>query len=132
MTKQSLTLYNIETELLDLVRLREDTTEPEELAAIDTQIAEYVGREVRKVDGIASLLREFERRAEIDRAEAKRISKRAQQWARREARLREMVTSVMEATGQKRIEGQHSSFVLVKKSGIGRGGSAASYRLKVD
>lgn len=121
MTAPNLSLYNIETGLLELLAFREEVmsdpdaspTEQQETAArIDQQIREYVTAEIRKVDGIAHHLREFERRAEIDRAEAKRIIDRARGWEQRHDRLEQVVKDVMLMTGNQKLEGEHNTLKL--------------------
>ena len=121
MTAPNLSLYNIETGLLELLAFREEVmsdpdaspTEQQETAArIDQQIREYVTAEIRKVDGIAHYLREFERRAEIDRAEAKRIIDRARGWEQRHDRLEQVVKDVMLMTGNQKLEGEHNTLKL--------------------
>jgi hypothetical protein len=118
MTAPNLTLYGIESVLLELLTFREsieqdpDMTPDEQresLAACDQQIREYVTAEIRKVDRVAHNLREFERRAEIDRAEAKRILDRARQWEARHDRLEALVKDVMLVTGNRKLEGQHNT-----------------------
>lgn len=85
MATTSLTLYQIETELLELVQLRDEVASEirvdaeheaerqSELNAIDCQIAEYVKRELVKVDNVAGFLRECESRATVMQMEADRI-----------------------------------------------------------
>jgi hypothetical protein len=119
----NLSLYQIKTELLDLMRFREDVAQdadltPQEqkasLEAIDQQITEYVHREVAKVDGIASYLRECETRAAVLKAEAKRIHEQAAAWEARHDRLEAVTLRVMQQTGATLLEGANSTFKVKK------------------
>lgn len=119
----NLSLYKIETELLDLMRFREDVAQdtdltPQEqtasLEAIDKQITEYVHREVAKVDGIAAYLRECETRAAVLKAEAMRIKAQADAWTARHDRLEAVTLRVMQQTGATLLEGANSTFKVRK------------------
>lgn len=122
-TAPNMTLYGIETQLLELLNFRESVSEDpdmtpaeqkDSLEAIDRQIAEYIRAEVKKCDGIARYLREFETRAEALKAEAKRCSEMAKAWEKRHEALENMVVDVMQATKQTRIDGRHSVLQLKK------------------
>jgi Siphovirus Gp157 len=119
----TLSLYRIETELLELMRLREETAQnpdatPQEAAAemqaIDKQITEYVHREVAKVDGIAAYLRECETRAAVLKAEAKRIAAQADAWTERGEHLEEVTLRVMQMIGATQLDGTTSTFKVRK------------------
>ena len=120
----NLSLYQIEHELLDLMRFREDVAQdadmtPEEakasLKAIDNQITEYVHREIVKVDGIAAYLRECDARSAVLKEEAARIYAQAQVWSRRRNQLYEITLRVMQQTGATQLDGANST-VKVKKN----------------
>lgn len=121
--KPDLSLYGIETQLLELMNFRDDVLSdpdmtPQEqkdsLDAIDKQVQEYITAEVKKCDGIARYLREFGARAATLKEEAKRCSEMAKAWEKRHDSLESMVISIMEQTGQKRIDGKHSVLSLRK------------------
>jgi transcriptional regulator len=123
MSTTNLSLYNIETELLDLLRWREELIEnremtPEEmnatLRACDDQIREYVTREVQKADGIAAYLRECESRVATLKAEAKRVKELADVWQTRHDRLEDLTRGIMQQIGKKVIEGARSTLKLAK------------------
>ncbi len=125
MTEQSLTLYSIETELLELMEFREDLLSGDAYAdgeeerreciqVTEERIAEYIAREVQKVDGIAAMLREFKRREQIELDEADRIVKRARRWKERHAGLEARCIEVMQASGKEKLEGQHNTLALRK------------------
>jgi len=119
----NLSLYNIETGLLDLLRYREELASdpditPQEttasLDAVDAQIQEYVTREVQKVDGIAAFLRECETRATALKIEAQRVRSQAAMWEQRESRLREITLNVMQMVGAKELDGTNSTLKVRK------------------
>ena len=123
-----LTLYDIETDLLNLMLCREallndpdrssvledGETRESELALIDQAIQERVSAEIAKVDGIAFYLREFAARAATAKVEKDRLAARQRMWEAREERLKELVTSVMLMTGKKRLEGDSNTLRLQK------------------
>lgn len=122
-SEANLSLYQIEAELLDLMRFRESVatdTEmtPQEqtasLEAIDKQITEYVHREVAKVDGIAAYLRECQTRAEVLMKEAQRIQLQADAWEARGERLEAVTLRVMQQTGATQLDGATSTFKVRK------------------
>ena len=125
MTTPNLTLYGIETQILELMSYRDEVAldpditpadQAETLKAIDLQIAEYVKAEVQKVDGVAAMLREFEKRAETLKDEAKRINNRAIAWQRRHDSVEELVKGVLSLLpeGKRKIEGKTSTLALRK------------------
>ena len=123
MSAPNLSLYKIETELLDLMRFRESVADdpdmtPDEitasLEAIDRQITEYVTREVAKVDGIAAYLRECHARHDVLKAEAQRLQLQADAWAERGERLYAVTLQVMQQTGATLLEGANSTFKVRK------------------
>jgi hypothetical protein len=121
--KPNLTLYGIETQLLELLNFREsvesdpDMTpqeQAESLKACDESIAEYIRAEVKKADGIARYLREFETRAAALKQEADRCYEMAKAWEKRHDSLESMVIDILRAVPGKRIDGKHSILKLAK------------------
>lgn len=119
----NLTLYGIETQLMELLNFRESilddpdmtpSDQKDSLAAIDQQIAEYIRAEVKKVDGIAGYLREFEAREAAEAEEIERLERRKRMWKTRRENLTKMVIEIMQATKQTRIDGRHSVLQLAK------------------
>lgn len=95
-----LSLYTIESTLLQLIQYREALTEdpdltPEQqehlISVADREIESYVTSEVGKCDRIAGMLREFEKREELAKLEAKRVTEFAKMWARRREALEDTV-----------------------------------------
>lgn len=107
MAAPNLTLYAIQTELVELFELRDEVAsevriteadqqqQSESLAAIDQSIQEYVKREVTKVDNTAGFLRECESRAKMLRAEEQRIAAMRKRWEDREERVKKYVAEVL-------------------------------------
>lgn len=118
-----LTLFHIESELADLVNLRDQLAEQgEDLAPIDTAIREYVAREIRKVDGIRAYLKHAEMMASAAREEAKLQKARGDAWQARIDRLKDFLRFVMEDMSwtegkPRRIEGKTGSLVLKPDGG---------------
>jgi hypothetical protein len=125
MSTQNLTLYNLEATLMRLMFEREELAgeaavpgeealQRQALAQKDIEIREYIGREVKKVDGIAHYLHEFEMRATVAKEEAKRLKARADSWEARHERLETLVKSVMLMSGKSRLDGDSNTLKLVK------------------
>lgn len=125
MTTPNLTLYGIETQMLELMSYRDEVaTDPdimpaeqaETLKAIDLQIAEYVKAEVQKVDGVAAMLREFDARAQALKEESQRVYDRAIAWQRRHDTLEVLVKGVLSLLpeGKRKLEGKVSTLALRK------------------
>lgn len=122
-TAPNLTLYGIETQLLELLNFRDSILEDpdmtpadqkESLEAIDRSISEYIRAEVKKCDGIASYLREFEARAAAEAEEIERLKRRKQMWEKRRESLANMVIDIMQQTGATRLDGRHNVLSLRK------------------
>lgn len=110
-----LSLFQIESELAELVDLRDQTANDpdlkpseidEALQAINGQITAYIEREVRKVDGISHYVRECETRAEVLREEAKRLKTLADTWEARGERISDITLHVMQMLGLKKLRGR--------------------------
>lgn len=114
----SLTLWEIESGLLDLLEARDAAEDDAGRAACDQAIAEYVAREIDKVDRIRGLLKHCELVAKAAREEAADQQKRAQMWEARRDRVKELVKTVMEAHGLKRIEGRTGRLRLQGNGGL--------------
>lgn len=106
-TITSLSLYQIESELLQLMELRDEVAgmtlvregdageREQQLAAIDQSIAEYVRREVTKVDNVAGFLRECKTRAAVLKQEEERVRGLRKTWEDREARLKDRIAEAL-------------------------------------
>ncbi len=113
-----LTLFKLEAELHDLVNLREQMEEQgEDTGPIDNAIADYIRREVRKVDGIRDYIKHAEMIADAADAEAK-AQKRRRDIARAAIdRLKEFVKAVMIETETTRLDGAKGKITLQKNGG---------------
>lgn len=115
MSSASLSLYQIESQLLELMAWRDNPElTDEERATADAEIRKYVAAEISKADGVANYLKECDSRAELPKAEASRIAERAKAWQKRGERLTDLVISVMQHAGKTEIEGRTSTLKLVK------------------
>lgn len=103
----NLTLYAIQTELIELMEYREEVAgevrvteadkqeQAEALKAIDQSIAEYVKREVTKVDNTVGFLRECQARQKALKEEEQRIAALRKRWEDREERVKKYVAEVL-------------------------------------
>lgn len=119
-TTPRLSLFQIESELLQLIDQREDALErhfeakglpavleiEEELKTIEGLIRDYLKREVRKVDNIAYTVKEFEARAVAQAEEAKRMVAKAEKNSETVKRIKQMVLEVMQEFGEKKLPGR--------------------------
>lgn len=117
-----LSLFQIEAELLGLIDQREDalermaamspdelTASPEigqELSVVEGLIRDYLKREVKKVDGIAYAIKEFQARALAKTAAAKDLEMSAKRDAETVDRIKAMVLEVMQEFGEKKLPGR--------------------------
>ncbi len=107
------TLHVIETELRELIDLRESfdpETEGEAIAATDTQIQAFVGREIRKVTSIAAIMRWFASQAAAAQAEEDHAALWRKRWQGRYDRLKNMVHGIMIAMELPKLEGATDRF----------------------
>jgi Gp157 protein len=96
----SLSLYTIESDLLELAQLRETAElegDSEALKVIDQQIREYIElREPRKVANYVNLLRTWDAEAEACEKEAERFATMAKQRRANIERLKAQALAVMQ------------------------------------
>jgi hypothetical protein len=136
----SLSLYTIEDALLQLLEAREelraeiaaDPMHPDidadahgvrvsaaaaELAEVEKALAEYVTREVRKVDGIHNYLWSAKVAYEAAREESARFAERARRIKDSSDRLKQLCCDVLAAAGKKRLDGTGGRYLLRKGNG---------------
>jgi len=111
-------LWNIETALLELVAFREEAQTDEERQAADDQIQQYVAREVTKVDNIRAFVKHCELVANAAKEEAAVQTERQRIWEARRARVMEMARVTMEMAGLKRLEGRTGSLLRKANGGV--------------
>lgn len=132
-----LSLYAIESDLVNLIEMREQATEEmlaikdgstpehdaamEAIAVIDNQIREYITAEIRKVDNIRAFWRHCELMRDAAKEEARVQSDRSKAWGARLDRLKATCALVMEsipfpAGKPKKLEGR-TGVLLLKANG---------------
>lgn len=114
--ERKLSLFEIEQSLSMLMADRDEVTDPEEIAAVDAAIKEYVGQEIRKVDGIRGYIRHAETMVSAAKEEASRASSVAQAWQARIDRLKANCLVAMQEAGAKRLDGK-AGYLIVKGNG---------------
>lgn len=126
-----LSLYTIETALLDLLTAREelmaqrgDPAEQqdwedidEQIAAVESALQEYVRAEIKKCDGIHWYLTAAKQTARDARAEARRMDERARRIEASADRLKAICCDVMRMAEVKRIDGTAGRYLLRKGNG---------------
>lgn len=104
---QSLTLYDLEKRLVELMDLWSDTElEQDHRDQIAMEIKAYLEAEISKVDGIRGYLRHCEVIENALREEATAQLERAKQWKTRRERLKEYCVEVMGMIGATKLEGR--------------------------
>jgi hypothetical protein len=116
----SLSLWHIEDAITQLMDMREEATEPEDIAVIEGELVKYAQQEVRKVDNILGYLKHCAMMEAAAKEEAAAQAERARLWKERSARLKRACQSVMETfTGgdRKKIEGRTGALLLKGNGG---------------
>ena len=140
----SITLWSIEDALVELLDARQQLIEeiehpepaaaptPElraqvaeymarekraELAEVEKALAEYVGREIQKVDGIHAYLKWADATAKAAKEEAAAYAARCKRAEAARDRLKALVVDVMRATGKRRLEGTAGRVLRVQANG---------------
>lgn len=126
LSDKDLTLYNIETSMLQLFQWRDSLmNEPQDmtpkeledsLKAVDIAIDQFIETELEKADAIARNIGEFELRAETCRALAAREAARAEMWLERAERLRAATLRALQLRpkDKQRIETAHTTLKIAK------------------
>lgn len=126
-----LSLWTIEDSLATLLGAREEllaesqqpnpTRESAEISTeiteVEKALAEYLAREVAKVDGVHSYLRWAEANASAARVEAQQMAERARRLESGAKRLRQMCCDIMAQRGLKRLEGTGGRVLLRRGNG---------------
>lgn len=110
------TLFDLYLERMDV---EEDTTVDAQdreasLRAIEISIGEYFTRLEDKVDGIAYVSNELETRATVKKIEGQRLLVEAKRLERAQEDLENRIAKVMQATGQKRLEGALKTLRMIR------------------
>lgn len=131
----NLSLFSIERELLELIDQREIMRDElaalppdsdlsvvndlrEALEATEGVIKAYLKRELAKVDGIASAVRQFEATAKTAKEEADRLAGRAKALQGIADSIRERTIEVMEETGNKKLRGNLNTLTVAGNGGV--------------
>ena len=135
-----LSLYQLESQLSELIEMREQTCESmklaetegdlpntvegfqQEIAVIDNAIREYITAEIRKVDSIRAFWRHCELMASAAKEEAEVQAARSKAWKNRLDRLKDTVKLVMETipfpeNKPKKLEGRTGALYLKANGG---------------
>lgn len=118
----------LEQGLADLMDMREELLaeqkglrDPEgatqELAVVEEALADYVKREVARVDGIHGYCRYAAATAEAARAEAAVLIEKAKRLEAQEERLKNLCMGVMVAMGKHKLEGTAGRVIARQKNG---------------
>lgn len=125
-TTPRLSLFQIESELLGLIDQREDALERaragedvmDELSVVDGLIMAYVKAEVKKVDGIAYAVKEFESRSAVRAQEAAKLHAQANRDAETAKRIKAMVLQVMQEFNEKKLPGKLFTITRQANGGV--------------
>jgi len=134
----SATLYQIESELIDLISLREQMVDAgENTEAIDVEIKATAYREIRKVDGVARMLSHFKAQAMLAKDEEGRLKARRRKFESAIDRLEGLVIDTLQELAQplrgaKQLEGQTATFSLRTAGGAQKLTIAQDTRLVPD
>lgn len=115
---RDLTLFAIETDLANLIEVRDEMQEKgEDLQHIEQAICDYVAKSVKKVDGISSYIKHAEMMESAAKAESARLKAVSATWAGRIEHLKHFVRFVMEGMewdeGKvRKLEGKTGSLIL--------------------
>ena len=117
-----LSLYQLESQLADLIEMRESAADEAEIAVLDAAIAQYLRAEVTKVDGVRAFWRHCETMIEAAKRERDAQNMRIQQWQQRLDRLKRTCCMVMEAMPwregkSKKLEGRTGALLLKTNGG---------------
>jgi hypothetical protein len=111
-TTTSLTIWEIERGLAELVEAREEAADEATRTAIDQALTEYVEREVVKVDGIRGFLMHCNLMSRAAKEEADLQAGRSRLWEKRAERLKSFCVSTLQAFGRSRVEGRTGKLVV--------------------
>jgi len=114
-----LSLWHIEDAISQLMDMREEATDPDEIAVIEGELVKYAQQELRKVDNVVGYLKHCAMMEGTAKEEAAAQAERARVWKERAARLKRACQATMETyTGgeRKKLEGR-AGVILLKGNG---------------
>lgn len=119
---ENLSLYAIETDLAQLLDLREQAEAegetPKTLAVIDKQIAEYFAKEVKKVNGICNAIHAYEAAATEAFLEGERLHARHKNLQGRADAIKKATLRAMQDHGVKVLETPQNKIQRVGNGGL--------------
>ncbi len=111
-------LMDIRDELLtEQPGLRDPQEREHALLVVEEALADYIKREVTKVDGVHKYCRYASATAAAARAEAAILLAKADRLEKQEERLKELCMTVMMAMGKLKLEGTAGRLIARQKSG---------------
>jgi hypothetical protein len=118
----SLSLWKLESDLVDLMNMRDEAETDDQRQLIDQQIRLYLNAEIRKVDCIRAYWKHCEMLRDAAKAEAAAMQQRAANWGAKLDRLKAGIQSVMEAMPwtegkPKKLEGLAGALLLKANGG---------------
>jgi hypothetical protein len=116
----SLSLWHIEEAISQLMDMREEATDAEEIAVIEGELVKYAQQELRKVDNVVGYLKHCAMMESTAKEEATAQAERARLWHERAARLKRACQAVMETFvggERKKLEGRAGVIVLKGNGG---------------
>lgn len=112
-----MSLYQIESDLTELMVAREEAEDDDGRAAVDQAIEEYAGRELRKVDSIRSYILHCEAQIKAAKTEGERIAMYRNSWEDRRDHLKAVCVSVIDRfIPSRRVEG-HTGALRIQANG---------------
>ncbi len=111
---REVSLYRIETALVDLVEAREAAEDEETKHACEVALQEYLCAEIAKCDGIVAYIRDREARSTMALAEAERMRRIAVRLTNEAQRVKDATLWAMQVMDRPRIEGRLGTLKVVK------------------
>ena len=112
MAALSLTLYDHAADLVELIHLRMECSDPQEQAQFDKLLHQTIGNTRDKVDKCSHALAALETLSAAAAEEIARLKRRQQQADAAAASLKAYLLGIMQAHGLKRMDGHTTGFTL--------------------
>lgn len=104
--KPRTSLYDIATEIAELMEMRETAENDEQHEAINNALEAYREKLPQKVDDVRGYIKHCEMMAECARQESAEQAARAKLWGNRAQRTKDYALEVMQAFGAKKLSGR--------------------------
>lgn len=112
-----LSLWNIESALHELLLARDEALDEREVVEVEKALAEYVNRELSKVDNIRHYLQHCRDMQYLADQEMDRQRQRKGRWESHERVVRRHTIAAMQAAHKKRLEGRSGELRVVNNGG---------------